>query len=64
MKKSILILTILCTAVSGFAQTDSIQVEQKNDTVRIGGMIILKNGEPDNKRVTVTVGNRHHDNSF
>ncbi|MDE3182710.1 MAG: outer membrane beta-barrel protein [Bacteroidota bacterium] len=62
MKKSILILTILCSAVSGFAQTDSIQVEQKNDTVRIGGMIILKKGDPDNKRVTVTVGNRHHDN--
>jgi hypothetical protein len=62
MKKSILILTILCSAVSGFAQTDSIRVEQKNDTVRIGGMIILKKGEPDNKRVTVTVGNRHHDN--
>jgi hypothetical protein len=61
MKKSILILTILCTAVSGFAQKDSIQVEQKNDTVRIGGMIILKKGEPDNKRITVTVGNRHHD---
>jgi hypothetical protein len=62
MKKSILILTILCIAVSGFAQTDSIQAELKNDTVRIGGMIILKKGSPDDKRHTVTIGKRHHDN--
>ncbi len=52
----------MCAAVSGFAQTDSIQVQQKNDTVRIGGMIILKKGQPDNeKRVTVTVGNHHRE---
>jgi len=59
MKKSILILTILCTAASSFAQSDSTQPGNKNDTVRIGGMIILKRGNPnDNKRVTVTVGHR------
>ena len=62
MKKSIVILTMLCTAVSGFAQTDSTRGDQNNDTVRIGGMIILKRGEPDNRRVTVTVGNRRHEN--
>lgn len=65
MKKSILILTIVCTAISGFAQTDSTQAD-KNDTVRIGGMIILKRGNPEDKnRVTVTVGNRkkHEDHS-
>lgn len=59
MKKSILILTMICTAASSFAQSDSTQPANKNDTVRIGGMIILKRGNPnDNKRVTVTVGNR------
>ncbi len=50
---------MICTAASSFAQSDSTQPGNKNDTVRIGGMIILKRGNPnDNKRVTVTVGNR------
>lgn len=62
MKKSILILTMVCIAGSGFAQTDSTQVADKSDTVRIGGMIILKRGNPeDKKHVTVTVGNRKHE---
>jgi len=64
MKKSILLLTIVCTAFSSFAQTDSVEIQKKNDTVRIGGMIILKKGQPnDEKRVTVTVGNRHKENN-
>jgi len=45
--------------MTSFAQKDSIQIERKNDTIRIGGMIILKKNEPEEKkRVTVTVGNR------
>lgn len=63
MKKSILILTMVCAAVSSFAQTDSTQAESKTDTVRIGGMVIIKKGHPnDMKGVTVTVGNRRHEN--
>ena len=46
-------------SATSFAQTDSVQVEKKGDTIRIGGMIILKKGEPEEKKhVTVTVGNR------
>lgn len=46
-------------AATSFAQTDSVQIGKKDDTIRIGGMIILKKGEPENnKHVTVTVGNR------
>jgi len=61
MKKSILILTIVCTAISGFAQTDTTQANNKNDTVRIGGMIILKKENPnENNRVTISVRNRRH----
>jgi hypothetical protein len=67
MKKIILILSILFTGATSFAQTDSVKVEKKDDTIRIGGMIILKKGTPDDekKRVTVTVGNRrkHKENS-
>ncbi len=63
MKKSILILIILCISASSFAQSDSAQAENKNDTVRIGGMIILKKGNPNDKEsVTVTLGNRRHEN--
>src|SRR5665647_1031141 len=59
MKKSILILSVMLASATSFAQTDSVQVEKKGDTIRIGGMIILKKGEPEEKKhVTVTVGNR------
>ena len=58
MKKTILSVSVLLIAATSFAQTDSIKVEKKSDTIRIGGMIILKKGDADErKRVTVTVGN-------
>lgn len=45
--------------ITTYAQSDSIKVERNNDTIRIGGMIILKKGNPDDKkRVVVTVGNK------
>jgi hypothetical protein len=59
MKKTILILSVIFTSVTSFAQTDSVKVERDNDTIRIGGMIILKKEDAnEKKRVTVTVGNR------
>lgn len=58
MRTTILIVSVMLMAATGFAQTDSIKVEKKDDTIRIGGMIILKKGNADEqKRVTVTVGN-------
>src|SRR6185312_7473192 len=60
MKTTILIVSVMLMCATSFAQTDSTQVEKKDDTIRIGGMIILKKGNADeNKRVTVTVGNHH-----
>ncbi|MGN6540454.1 MAG: outer membrane beta-barrel protein [Ginsengibacter sp.] len=60
MKKTILILSMVFAGMTSFAQTDSVKVERKDDTIRIGGMIILKKGTPneDKRRVTVTVGNK------
>ena len=59
MKKTILMLLILGTAIGSQAQTDSVKAVRDNDTIRIGGMIILKKVDPDDKkRVVVTVGNR------
>jgi hypothetical protein len=58
MKKTILILSVIFYSATSFAQTDSVKVERNSDTIRIGGMIILKKGdENEKKRVTVTVGN-------
>ena len=58
MKKAILILSVLFVSTVTFAQ-DSVKVQRKDDTVRIGGMIILKKGNPDDKkRVVVMVGNK------
>jgi len=60
MKKTILILSMVFAGMTSFAQTDSVKVERKDDTIRIGGMIILKKGTPneEKRRVTVTVGNK------
>jgi Outer membrane protein beta-barrel domain len=60
MKKTVLSFMGLLFAITCMAQTDSVQVQRKSDTIRIGGMIILKKGDPDDKRVTVTVGNRNY----
>ena len=73
MKKAILILTVLCSSITTFAQQDtlevakdSLKVVRDNDTIRIGGMIILKKKNESDKRVVVTVGNKRKekDNNF
>jgi len=54
----------MLTANAVLAQTDSIKVSRQNDTIRIGGMIILKKGESnEKKRVSVTIGNRQRERS-
>lgn len=60
MKKAILILSVVCLGYAATAQ-DSVRVDRKEDTIRIGGMIILKKGgsqDDEKKRVVVTIGNR------
>lgn len=60
MKRTILLLSMVLSGAAVFAQQDSVKAEKDNDTIRIGGMIILKKGEAnERKRVTVTVGNPH-----
>ena len=60
MKKTVLGFIGILFAITSIAQTDSVRVQKKNDTIRIGGMIILKKGDTNDKRVTVTVGNRNY----
>ena len=64
MKKTALGLIGILFVIACMAQTDSIQVQRKSDTIRIGGMIILKKEDAnDKKRVTVTVGNKNYNKS-
>ncbi|MEP6927430.1 MAG: outer membrane beta-barrel protein [Ginsengibacter sp.] len=59
MKKTALGFIGILFAINSLAQNDSIEVQKKNDTIRIGGMIILKKDDStQRRRVTVTVGNR------
>jgi hypothetical protein len=60
MKKTALGFIGILFAITSMAQTDSIKVQRKSDTIRIGGMIILKKGDNnEKKRITVTVGNEY-----
>ncbi|MEO8765903.1 MAG: outer membrane beta-barrel protein [Ginsengibacter sp.] len=59
MKKTVLGLTGILFAITTMGQTDSLEIQKKNDTIRIGGMIILKKDDSTRRRhLTVTVGNR------
>jgi len=60
MKKTVLGFMGILFAITSIAQSDSVRVQKKNDTIRIGGMIILKKSDANDKRVTVTVGNRNY----
>ncbi len=61
MKKTLITFTGILLTISVMSQTpDSLEVQRKNDTIRIGGMIILKKGD-DKNHVTVTVGNKHYE---
>lgn len=54
-KKIIVLLIILSNGSLVFAQQDSVSVDKSNDTIRVGGIIILKKGDTGQKRVRVTV---------
>lgn len=64
MKTTMLLLAMLCSYQFGFSQTDSVKVTRNNDTIAIGGIIILKKSKPEEKnRVMVTVGRPHENKS-
>lgn len=63
MKKTILFIIVVCSSTLAFAQNDSVRIQKNNDTIRIGGMIILKRKNPEDKRGSVTVGNRRRNRS-
>jgi hypothetical protein len=64
MKKTILGIIGIIITMGCLAQTDTMSSRNQSDTIRIGGMIILKRGNPnDGNNVRVTLGNRHQNRS-
>lgn len=67
MKRIAMILTGLCFALTGFSQTDStLKTEKAADTIRIGGIVIIKkSGKNDNdstgsSSVSITSNNKRN----
>lgn len=59
MKTTFMLLLIICSGYA-FGQKDSVTVSRSEDTLKIGGIIILKKGDTaEHKRVVVSVGRRH-----
>ena len=59
--KRIFVMIVMCVGTTSlFAQTDSTKQESRADTIRIGGMVIIKKDSPEQRRrqTVVTVGNR------
>jgi hypothetical protein len=65
MKHFTFILAVVLFNTSLFAQVDSTQKPSNADTIRIGGMIIIKKDDPnqDRRRTTVTIGKRNNKRS-
>lgn len=65
MKRIFILGAIVCSAISGFAQTDT-AAKPKTDTIKIGGMVIIREGggkdekNQEKKSFTIT-GQRHSD---
>ena len=53
MKKTFVSFIGILLAVTSMAQQDSVEIQKKNDTIRIGGMIILKEGRFDPKKACI-----------
>jgi len=60
MKRILLALSAAAIAMTSTAQTDSTGKDAKTDTIRVGGMIIIKKGgdKEDDKNRKITISNR------
>lgn len=64
MKRIFILSAIVCSAISGFAQTDTTD-KPKTDTLKIGGMVIIREGgdkdEKGEQKKVFTIKSRHSD---
>jgi hypothetical protein len=59
MKRTLTLIVILCSALTGFAQSDSTGKSGEPDTIKVGGMIIIRKGGGGHEIVRER---RDHDN--
>ncbi len=57
MKRIIVLMSGICLALSGFAQTDTTK-KSESDTIKIGNMVIIKEGGDDDSDPEVTIRRR------
>ena len=53
MKSILLVCVAACLFNSGFAQQDTTGKKETNDTIRIGGMIIIKKADPNDREIII-----------
>jgi hypothetical protein len=51
MKRIFTLCMIICTSLAAISQEDSTKVESKADTIRIGGMVIIRDKNSKNRRI-------------
>jgi hypothetical protein len=51
MKRTLLACVAACLFITGFAQQDTTKSKESNDTIRIGGMIIVKKGGTNEREI-------------
>ena len=51
MKRIFTLCMVLCLGLTSIAQVDSTKKEDKSDTIRIGGMVIIRDNDGKNRRV-------------
>jgi hypothetical protein len=59
MKRIFVLMSGICLALTGFAQTDTTQ-KKDSDTIKIGNMVIIKEGDDSDPEVTI----RHRRNYY
>jgi hypothetical protein len=64
MKRMLILLTGCCFALSSLAQTDTTGKSNQNDTIHVGGMIIVKKGKTNGDEMEeIIVHHRNHNSS-
>ena len=65
MKRIFTLCVLICTTLIGFTQVDSTKKENKADTIRIGGMVIIRDRDSKNRSIDRDTipkwRNRHRD---
>src|SRR5579863_7294829 len=60
MKRKFLLLALLCLSMASWAQTDTTQKNNEKDTIRVGNMLIVKDGKFSSGDGTEVITRHYH----